>query len=44
MPRVLIMEDEFIVALDLSDMTQDLGFQVEGPYATLADGTRALER
>lgn len=26
LPRVLIMEDEFIVALDLSDMAQDLGF------------------
>lgn len=41
-PRVLIMEDEFIVALDLSDMTQDLGFQVQGPYATLAEGQRAI--
>lgn len=44
MPKVLIMEDEFIVALDLSDMTQDLGFQVEGPYATVADGEKALAR
>jgi len=43
-PRVLIMEDEFIVALDLSDMTSDLGFGVEGPYATVADGERALAR
>lgn len=42
-PRILIMEDEFIVALDLSDMMQDLGFAVEGPYATVADGARALE-
>ena len=41
-PRVLIMEDEFIIALDLSDITQDLGFLVEGPYATLAEGTRAI--
>lgn len=41
-PRILIMEDEFIVALDLSDMTQDLGFEVEGPYATIAEGTRAV--
>jgi DNA-binding response OmpR family regulator len=44
MPRVLIMEDEFIVALDLSDMTEDLGYSVEGPYATVAEGERALER
>lgn len=43
-PRILIMEDEFIVALDLSDMTQDLGFAVEGPYATVAEGQKAIER
>ena len=42
MPRVLIMEDEFLVALDLSDMTQDLGFVVEGPFATLAEGLRVI--
>jgi CheY-like chemotaxis protein len=42
-PCVLIMEDEFIVALDLSDMTQDLGFRVEGPFATIAEGVRAVE-
>ncbi len=44
MPRVLIMEDEFLVALDLSDMTQDLGFTVEGPFATLAEGVQAIQR
>lgn len=43
-PRVLIMEDEFIVALDLSDMTEDLGFCVEGPFATIAEGKRALQQ
>jgi CheY-like chemotaxis protein len=43
-PRILIMEDEFIVALDLSDMTEDLGFAVEGPYATVSEGEQSLER
>jgi len=43
-PRILIMEDEFIVALDLSDMTQDLGFAVEGPYSTVAEGEQAIAR
>lgn len=38
------MEDEFIVALDLSDMTEDLGFTVEGPYATIAEGQEAIKR
>ena len=42
-PRVLIMEDEFIVALDLSDMTEELGFDVAGPFATIAEGAQALE-
>lgn len=41
-PRVLIMEDEFIVALDLSDMAEDLGFCVDGPFATLAEGEQAV--
>ena len=41
-PRVLIMEDEFIVALDLSDMAEDLGFCVDGPFATLAEGAEAV--
>jgi len=36
------MEDEFIIALDLSDMAEDLGFQVSGPFATVVDGARAI--
>ena len=43
-PRILIMEDEFIVALDLSDMATDLGFEVTGPFATLAEGVSAVHR
>lgn len=31
--RVLVVEDEFIIALDLSETVRDLGFKVEGPYA-----------
>jgi hypothetical protein len=41
--RLLIMEDEFIIALDLSNLAQDLGYAVLGPFATLVDGTRAIE-
>lgn len=43
-PRILIMEDEFIVALDLSDMAADLGFEVAGPYATLSEGVAAVRQ
>lgn len=30
---VLVVEDEFIIALDLSETVRDMGFRVEGPYA-----------
>ena len=30
---VLVVEDEFIIALDLSETVRDLGHRVEGPYA-----------
>lgn len=43
-PCILIMEDEFIVALDLSDLAQDLGFTVAGPFATVAEGASAIAR
>lgn len=39
---MLIMEDEFIVALDLSGMAEDLGFCVDGPFATVTEGTEAI--
>ena len=32
-PRILIVEDEFIIALDLSETVKDLGYELEGPYA-----------
>src|SRR6056297_2845360 len=33
--RVLIVEDEALVALDLADMVRDLGHSVVGPFATV---------
>lgn len=30
---VLVVEDEFIIALDLSETVRDMGMRVEGPYA-----------
>jgi DNA-binding NtrC family response regulator len=32
-PRVLVVEDEFIIALDLTETVRDLGYTVEGPFA-----------
>ena len=36
--RVLIVEDEVILALDFSDAVADLGYEVVGPALTLAQG------
>ena len=32
-PTVLVVEDEFIIALDLSETVRDLGYRVEGPFS-----------
>jgi CheY-like chemotaxis protein len=39
-PTVLVVEDEFIIALDLSETVQDLGYDLEGPFE---DNKNALE-
>ena len=39
-PRVLVVEDEYLVALTLEDMLLELGCDIVGPYSTV---TRALE-
>lgn len=41
--RILVVEDEFIIALDLSETVRDLGYQVEGPYASKDHAICALE-
>ena len=42
-PKVLVVEDEFIIALDLSETVQDLGYELEGPYAGNEDAFEAIE-
>jgi DNA-binding NtrC family response regulator len=32
-PIVMVVEDEFLIALDLSETVQDLGYYLEGPFA-----------
>lgn len=41
--RVLVVEDEFIVALDLEQVLHDLGCVVLGPLATMADALALLQ-
>ncbi|OYW44937.1 MAG: hypothetical protein B7Z08_10905 [Sphingomonadales bacterium 32-68-7] len=39
----MVVEDEFIIALDLSDTVRDLGYALEGPFAHTAKALEALE-
>lgn len=41
-PRVLICEDDPILACDLEQQLEDLGFDPIGPFATQAEAIRAL--
>ena len=43
-PTVLVVEDEFIVALDLSETVRDLGFKVDGPYADTENAFCAIDK
>ncbi|TPW26135.1 response regulator [Pararhizobium mangrovi] len=43
--ELLLVEDEFFVALDLQDMAEEAGFSVDGPYATVSEAlTVAADR
>jgi CheY-like chemotaxis protein len=42
--EILLVEDEPLIAMMLTDMLTDLGFRVEGPHGTLADGIAAAKR
>lgn len=39
--RVLVLDDEMLVAMMLEDMLADLDYEVVGPFATLEDGLEA---
>ena len=43
-PTVLVVEDEFIIALDLSETVQDLGYDLEGPFARTENALEAIEQ
>ena len=42
-PTVLVVEDEFIIALDVSETVKDLGYELEGPFADRANAMNAIE-
>jgi DNA-binding response OmpR family regulator len=41
--RVLIMEDDYIVGLDMVEQVKIIGLLVDGPHATLAEGLAAAK-
>ena len=42
-PKVLVVEDEFIIALDVSETVRDLGYALEGPYEDKQRAFLAIE-
>ena len=42
--KVLVAEDQYVIALDLSEALERSGVQVLGPVSTLEDGIRLLGR
>ena len=42
-PTVLVVEDEFIIALDLSETVQDLGYDLEGPFEGNEEAFEAIQ-
>ena len=42
-PKVLVVEAEFIIALDLSETVQDLGYELEGPFEGKEAAIEAIE-
>lgn len=43
-PRILVAEDEFIIALDLCNTVEEAGFVVEGPYPNLTSAMLAVQK
>ncbi len=43
-PRILLVEDEFIIAMYMRRLLEKLGAQVEGPFATGEEALRGAER
>ena len=44
MPKILVAEDEMIVAFDLCETLEEAGFHIDGPHATIASARRAIDR
>ena len=43
-PTILVVEDEFIIALDLSETVRDLGMDCEGPFRDMEGAFVAIDQ
>lgn len=41
-PKILVVEDEFIVAFDLAETVKDEGFALQGPFATVESARKCI--
>lgn len=41
-PRILLVEDDPLIAMALADMLEAADFEVDGPYPSLSDGVAAV--
>jgi DNA-binding response OmpR family regulator len=42
-PRILIVEDEFLIACLIEDIVEECGCEVVGPFGTLSEAMQACE-
>ncbi len=42
--RILVAEDEMVVAFDLCDTVEEAGFEVEGPHAGISSAMLAFQK
>jgi DNA-binding response OmpR family regulator len=40
-PRILVVEDSFLIADQIVDIAEECGYEVVGPFGTLADAMQA---
>jgi CheY-like chemotaxis protein len=43
-PRILVVEDEYLIRMLLEDMLTDLGYEIAGAVGTIAEGCELAEK
>ncbi|MEP3051030.1 MAG: response regulator [Erythrobacter sp.] len=44
LPRILVAEDERIIAFDLCDTVEEAGFEVEGPHSDISSAMLSFQK